>query len=283
MGVSAKTGNPRFVVGVDFGTTYVCLLLPFIVSIRNILTTRFLFRYTSVAFCHSSSPEEVKLVQTWPNNSTGNGSADQVPTEIYYTNPRAGTKLWGYEIPKDSKDAPEPLKWFKLLLQERLSPSPPAMTGSHALAGRSFKLSSLSKALRDHEDDYFVPPTTTPAEKTAQQIQKLGMSPLTVITDFLASVRKVAIASIERTYEVKWVRESKIEYVLTVPAIWDDAAKNSMVQAVQNAGFGKHRKDFNLISEPESAAAHTLKTIQPNHMNVGAFDCLSFLSLLIFI
>ena len=255
MDASTKTDNPRFVVGVDFGTTYVCLLSSFFASIRNILTTRFLFRYTSVAFCHSSSPEEVKLVRTWPNNSTGDSSADQVPTEIYYTNSRARTKLWGYEIPKDGKDAPEPLKWFKLLLQERLPPSPPAITGSRALAGRSIELSSLSKALRDsREDDYFVPPTTTPAEKTAQQIQKLGISPLTVITDFLTSVRKVTIASIERTYEVRWVRESKIEYVLTVPAIWSDAAKNSMVQAVQNAGFGKHRQDFNLVGEPESAA-----------------------------
>jgi molecular chaperone DnaK (HSP70) len=129
------------------------------------------------------------------------------------------------------------------------------MTGSRASAGRSFELSSLSKALPDsHEDNYFVPPSTTPAEKTAQQIQQLGISPLTVISDFLASVRKVTIDSIERTYETKWVRESKIEYVLTVPAIWSDAAKDSMVQAAQKAGFGKHRRDFNLIGEPESAA-----------------------------
>jgi hypothetical protein len=42
-----------------------------------------------------------------------------------------------------------------------------------------------------------------------------------------------------------------------------------MVQAAQKAGFGSHRVNFNLVSEPESAAAYTLKAIQPNDLNVS--------------
>jgi len=58
--------------------------------------------------------------------------------------------------------------------------------------------------------------------------------------------------------------------------MWDDSAKYLMVQAAEKAGFGKHRTDFNLINEPESAAAYTLREIQYNKASVlshGAIQC----------
>ena len=68
---------------------------------------------------------------------------------------------------------------------------------------------------------------------------------------------------------MEFVRNAEIEYVLTVPAIWTDSAKDLMVKAATSAGFGKHRVNFNLVSEPEAAAAYTLRAIQPNDLNVG--------------
>ena len=68
---------------------------------------------------------------------------------------------------------------------------------------------------------------------------------------------------------MEFVRNAEIEYVLTVPAIWTDSAKDLMVKAAINAGFGKHRRNFNLVSEPEAAAAYTLRAIQPNDLDVG--------------
>jgi molecular chaperone DnaK (HSP70) len=115
----------------------------------------------------------------------------------------------------------------------------------------------------------FTPPTITPAQKTAHALQELQIDPVTVVTDFLSSVLKITTESIERTYEARWVQESAVEYVLTVPAIWSDSAKALMVKAAEEAGFGVHRVDFNLVSEPESAAAYTLKAIQPNDLNVS--------------
>ncbi|KAF8544623.1 hypothetical protein BDD12DRAFT_723315 [Trichophaea hybrida] len=201
---SIDPAEHRFVVGVDFGTTF-----------------------TSVAFAHTASPEEVKLVQSWPNSSTGNSSADQVPTEIHYTNQGTKTKLWGYETSTVTRGTPipDPLKWFKLLLQERST--------------------------------------------QAQKLQLLNISAVTAVTDFLSAVRTTTVESIERTYDAEWVRESKIEYVLTVPAIWSDSAKSRMVQAAKEAGFGTHRVDFNLVSEPEAAAAYALKVIQPHNLSCG--------------
>ncbi|KAF8243917.1 hypothetical protein K440DRAFT_611241 [Wilcoxina mikolae CBS 423.85] len=249
--------NDRFVVGVDFGTTF-----------------------TSVAFAHTASPEEVKLVQTWPNGGIGNASADQVPTEVHYTNPITRAKIWGYETSTINKGAssPDPLKWFKLLLQDR--PTAPigaqsALTYSRKGKGRAsgsgfeslFGGLGISSSLG--LSTTFTPPTYTPAQKTALKLQQANISPVTVVTDFLSAVRETTIASIERTYDPTWVRENKKEYVLTVPAIWSDAAKSLMVQAAQDAGFGTHRVDFSLISEPEAAASHTLKAIQPNNLNCG--------------
>lgn len=109
----------------------------------------------------------------------------------------------------------------------------------------------------------------TPAERTAQILKELDIATVTVVTDFLSAVRETTVASIERTYKKQWVGESTIDYILTVPAIWSDSAKNIMIQAAEAAGFGAHRNGFHLISEPEAAAAYTLKAIQPNNLNQG--------------
>jgi hypothetical protein len=47
-----------------------------------------------------------------------------------------------------------------------------------------------------------------------------------------------------------------------------------MVQAAKAAGYGNHRVDFNLVSEPEAAAAYALKVIQPNNLNVSKLNSL---------
>jgi molecular chaperone DnaK (HSP70) len=86
------------------------------------------------------------------------------------------------------------------------------------------------------------------------------------VSDFLKSVLEITKSSIERTYDTRFVYDSTVEYVLTIPAIWSDSAKSLMVQAAESAGFGSHRDDFNLVSEAESAAAYTLKAIQPNNL-----------------
>ena len=238
-------------------------------------------RFTSVAFAHTTSPEEVKLVQTWPNGGIGNSSADQVPTEVHYTNPITRAKIWGYETSTVNKGAsnPDPLKWFKLLLQDR--PTAPVRAQAATYNRRKGKARASGNGLESFfgglglsasslgMSTTFTPPTITPAQKTALKLQQSNISPVTVVTDFLSAVRETTIASIERTYDSTWVRENKKEYVLTVPAIWSDAAKSLMVQAATDAGFGTHRVDFNLISEPEAAASHTLKAIQPNNLNVS--------------
>lgn len=168
----------------------------------------------------------MKLVHTWPNGGIGNSSADQVPTELHYTNPLTRANSWGYEVHKTTGGgvtAAEPLKWFKLLLQSQSATSPSismsSATGAPTLAGSSnlrtlesnFLTLGLAGTSTATSSTTFSPPTFTPAQKTAQKLQQLGISPQNVVADFLTSVREVTLASIQRTYDNDWVRESRIE------------------------------------------------------------------------
>ncbi|OJJ67906.1 hypothetical protein ASPBRDRAFT_199609 [Aspergillus brasiliensis CBS 101740] len=56
--------------------------------------------------------------------------------------------------------------------------------------------------------------------------------------------------------------EMEMQYVLTVPAIWSDKAKDATLQAALKAKIPQ--KDITLVSEPEAAALYCLNSIQPN-------------------
>ena len=254
-----------------------------------------------MAFAHSGSPEVVKLVQKWPN-AANNSTACQVPSVVQYSDPIARQIWWGYDIPDDDDDDDDGnggagvLKWFKLLLQER--PTGPILaqgfvsrssgldsllgglaldsssTGADQSGGRKKKERRRKKRQTEEGSkktgglSKFEPSSMTPAQSTVFKLCQSNLTPVAVVTDFLAAVRETALASIEGTYGSEWTRAVRKEYVLTVPAMWTDAAKSHMVKAAHDAGFGVHRADFNLISEPEAAAAYTLRAIQPNRLEV---------------
>jgi len=83
----------------------------------------------------------------------------------------------------------------------------------------------------------------------------------------------------EMAYISDLVQDSKVEYILTIPAIWSDSAKALMVKAAENAGFGSHQVDFNLISELECAAAYTLKETGPNNLKARVLYYLNHITL----
>ena len=62
-----------------------------------------------------------------------------------------------------------------------------------------------------------------------------------------------------------------VDFVLTVPAIWSDAAKQKTEQAAIKAGMGNEHK-LQLISEPESAAVYVLKNLETVHSNIQKHD-----------
>jgi len=88
------------------------------------------------------------------------------------------------------------------------------------------------------------------------------------VTDYLRELYKHTMDTLTRRYGESFIAQTKVEFVLTVPAVWSDAAKHATLLAAENAGMGdRHR--LRLISEPEAAAVYTFKALQPKFLQVG--------------
>jgi molecular chaperone DnaK (HSP70) len=57
-----------------------------------------------------------------------------------------------------------------------------------------------------------------------------------------------------------------LQFVMTVPAVWSDKAKDATMQAAILAGIPSAA--LFLVSDPEAAAVYAIQTIQPNTMTV---------------
>jgi hypothetical protein len=99
-----------------------------------------------------------------------------------------------------------------------------------------------------------------------QLLAKSGKGAVAVVADYLAQVYKHTKDELIKRYGDLFMRTTDIQCVLTVPAIWSDAAKNATLTAARSAGMGPN---LTLTSEPEAAAVYTLQDIQPNRLRVG--------------
>lgn len=94
---------------------------------------------------------------------------------------------------------------------------------------------------------------------TLSTLSFLDLTPLQATTTFLQQLHTVIHTEVSTTWPTFTHANTHFNYILTVPAIWSDAAKHLMIQAATSAGFGQHEETFSLISEPEAAAVYTLK------------------------
>lgn len=190
--------------------------------------------FSGVAAAYSATPDDVDIVKSWPG---GNGiTSDKCPTEIAYGSSKNkgedGDKddiRWGFQFkPEDSR-----LRCIKLFLD------------------------------RNQKLPHFVSPLDT-----AAQLRKCGRTVMDAIADYLKKIYEHTMETMTRRYGEGFMKSTKVEFVLTVPALWSDAAKNATLQAAERAGMGS-RHELKLISEPEAAAVYTLKTIQPSGLKLG--------------
>lgn len=56
--------------------------------------------------------------------------------------------------------------------------------------------------------------------------------------------------TLEQKLGAALLRTIPLEFSLTVPAIWTEAAKDKTLKACQKAGFIKNNEDISLVSEP---------------------------------
>lgn len=64
------------------------------------------------------------------------------------------------------------------------------------------------------------------------------------------------------------LRATPREYILTIPAVWSDLAKQKTKICAEAAGMGSGDR-LHVISEPEAAAICVLEDLDPHFINVG--------------
>jgi hypothetical protein len=87
-------------------------------------------------------------------------------------------------------------------------------------------------------------------------------------TYFLTEVRKHVVTTLRTRYGAPAFDALKIDWMVTVPAIWSLEAKNVTKQCAEAAGMGT-AASLKMISEPEAAAVYALKKLEPHHLQLG--------------
>lgn len=83
----------------------------------------------------------------------------------------------------------------------------------------------------------------------ATELQKHSRTVVAAVADFLHKVHEHTLATLTLRWGDGFIHSTKIEYVLTCPAIWSDYAKDRTLQAAKQAGLtGK----ITMISEVSS-------------------------------
>ncbi|KAH6884874.1 hypothetical protein B0T10DRAFT_550765 [Thelonectria olida] len=115
-----------------------------------------------------------------------------------------------------------------------------------------------------------------------KDLKDLPKSPVQITADFLGAIYNHALSEISKKFSKNYVDLCHKEYVLSVPAVWTDAAKDSTLKAARIAGLSP----VQLIKEPEAAALWTAKKmdrrLHPNDSFVvcdaggGTVDLISY-------
>lgn len=155
--------------------------------------------YSGVAylFTGGEKPEPIPVTE-WPGAKGAN--RPKVPTLIRYEN---NTKnpveksqyQWGYEIAHST--ATNKIEGIKLLLDP------------------------------DHPKPLYVPQANTKAE-----LQRLGKPAVDVAADYITTLYKHALSKIEASWPEDFLQMLQKEFVLSVPAVWSDKAKDSTLRVL---------------------------------------------------
>lgn len=196
--------------------------------------------YCSAAWAIENEQQDIEVVSTWPG--AGNSKSDRyrriskdirakiiLGTSVKLPTVVAFSEsrfLWGWQALSSSK---EPIRGVKLLLDEHQS----------------------------HRYD--------PSLRAKKMLSSMGRSPIEVSAEYLKKVIEQVQHNLERRFGPA-VKDMSKKYVLTVPAVWTDKAKDATMKVAIGAGLKQNQ--LSLLSEPEAAALYTLRSIQPNTIKV---------------
>jgi hypothetical protein len=207
------------VIGIDFGTTF-----------------------SGVAYAHTAglsqndgkanlnvALERIHVVRTWPNQTRYH--SEKTPSVIaYQTAP--GPPIWGGSV--RPKDEPQ-VRCFKLGLQENVR--------------EHYKIQGDQESIPNSILGGFL------SEDKWRHPQLPDKTALDFTMDYLKSIHNYVLNEVlPQRYGQEFLKNQKFSYVLTVPAIWSDLAKDLTRRAAIAAGIP--RKKLSLITEPEAAALY---------------------------
>jgi len=194
----------KFVVAIDFGTTYTGVAFAYFPG--------------SASLAGDSSnartfADKIRVLKIWPKASA-KGAQEKTPSIISYDPPRWGVKVQSQHKLKVSR--------FKLGLE------PERVREVYGLQGGDLAI-GLVPALN----------------KTA----------VDVTADYLTHLnRYVESEAFPNEFGKEFLTAQRRQYVITVPAIWSDRAKDLTRQAASRAGIPSDK--LLLVSEPEAAALY---------------------------
>ncbi|OQE16192.1 hypothetical protein PENSTE_c025G09627 [Penicillium steckii] len=106
-----------------------------------------------------------------------------------------------------------------------------------------------------------------PAIESEILIQKMSQPPVRFAGEYLNKIVSHAKSILGRRVLGKSMNSMDIHYIVTVPAVWSDKAKDLTMQAATLADMPQN--NLYLLSEPEAAAVYTIRAIQPNSIAKG--------------
>jgi len=91
-------------------------------------------------------------------------------------------------------------------------------------------------------------------------------NPVDVIADFLTQIKAHLIKNLDQKFGATLWRSLPITLIVTVPAVWSDAAKARTLEAFDKAGFNSlefpQSVSTIVATEPECAALYTIKSLR---------------------
>ncbi|KAK7539874.1 uncharacterized protein J3D65DRAFT_550985 [Phyllosticta citribraziliensis] len=193
---------------------------------RIILGLDFGTTCTGVAYGSTvGTVQDIEIISSWPK---GSGTC-KVPSRIAYRdeNPELSVTRWGFRVDHQHVS----YTWFKLRLD-----------------GDKEVTRGCDVSLFTEFSGILQLPEGRSAKQTCQ--------------DFLTNVWVFVEDYLSRKFGAQKVRSVPIDVVMTVPAVWSDAAKYETREAALASGFGARPGDtLRLITEPEAAA---LTVIHPS-------------------
>lgn len=91
-----------------------------------------------------------------------------------------------------------------------------------------------------------------------------------LVRDYLSALGDHLMYTLREKLGAGIINSTPLEFVVTVPAIWSDLAKDKTKKACQEApGLAATKAPIHLISEPEAAAIYALHGLDPHGLKIG--------------